>query len=97
MVGWSGGWVAGKAEIITNSAQLGLGLGLSLAKIKGQFNSDVSFNPNSIQYSIFNILLCCATNKNNCQAVGNKPLKILFFGFVNKKKSFNELHIIVAD
>ena len=27
------GWVAGKAEIITNSAQLGLGLGLSLAKI----------------------------------------------------------------
>ena len=32
MVGWSGGRVAGKAEIITNSAQLGLGLGLSLAK-----------------------------------------------------------------
>ena len=31
MVGWVGGWVAGKAEIITNSAQLGLGLGLSLA------------------------------------------------------------------
>ena len=25
------GWVAGKAENITNSAQLGLGLGLSLA------------------------------------------------------------------
>ena len=33
VVGWVGGWVAGKAEIITNSAQLGLGLGLSLAKI----------------------------------------------------------------
>ena len=31
MVGRSGGRVAGKAEIITNSAQLGLGLGLSLA------------------------------------------------------------------
>ena len=28
-----GGWVAGKADIITNSAQLGLGLGLSLAKL----------------------------------------------------------------
>ena len=31
VVGWSGDRVAGKAEIITNSAQLGLGLGLSLA------------------------------------------------------------------
>ena len=31
--GWSGGQVAGKAKIITNSAQLGLGLGLSLAKL----------------------------------------------------------------
>ena len=34
MVGRSGGRVAGKAEIITNSAQLGLGLGLSLAKVE---------------------------------------------------------------
>ena len=32
MVGWSSGLVAGKAEIITNSAQLGLELGLNLAK-----------------------------------------------------------------
>ena len=31
MGGWSGGRVAGKAEIITNSAQLGLELGMSLA------------------------------------------------------------------
>ena len=30
---WVVGWVSGKAEIITNSAQLGLGLGLSLAKL----------------------------------------------------------------
>ena len=29
-----GGRVAGKAKIITNSAQLGLGLGLSLAKFR---------------------------------------------------------------
>ena len=31
MGGWVGGRVAGTAEIITNSAQLGLELGLSLA------------------------------------------------------------------
>ena len=30
--GRAGGWVAGKADIITNSAQLGLELRLSLAK-----------------------------------------------------------------
>ena len=34
MVGRSGGRVAGKAKIITNSAQLGLGIGLSLAKLR---------------------------------------------------------------
>ena len=32
MGGWSGGRVAGKADNITNSAQLGLELELSLAK-----------------------------------------------------------------
>jgi len=42
VVGWSDGWLggrgAGKAEIIANSAQLGLELGLSLAIISRNFS-----------------------------------------------------------
>ena len=42
-VGWSGGWVAGLFEIITNSAQLKLELGLSLAKGKKLLSSEYEF------------------------------------------------------
>ena len=45
MGGWSGGWsggrVAGKAEIITNSAQLGSELGLSLAILYNRFGEEI--------------------------------------------------------
>ena len=43
--GWVGGWVAGSIEIITNSAQLGLELGLSLANIKESL-TNFDFPPN---------------------------------------------------
>ena len=40
----SGGWVAGLIEIITNSAQLGLELGLSLATYIGKLQ-DIVLTP----------------------------------------------------
>ena len=59
-VGRSGGRVAGKAKIITNSAQLGLGLGLSLAKrnVKTDWYLPRSVMPQSSQLAVRMEILC---------------------------------------